>query len=126
MLHRTPTLSWAQFSKELQLRFWNNSTSNYYEAWGATRQTGTIEDEEYVSQFAHASQVTNLKEEHYLGQFRNNLKQEIRHHIREDTIMDEFVAIRWARQIERELLFVAGEWADRGQGRSAPSIDGSE
>lgn len=49
VLRRSPDLSWPQFTKDLLIHFGDNSTTIYYEAWGSTQQTGSLED--YVSSF---------------------------------------------------------------------------
>lgn len=104
MLRRSPEFSWAKLSKELVICFGDDSTSNHYEAWAATTQTGSLED--YISRFiANAAQVPNLAEEHYLGQFLTGLRPNIRVKIREDIIQDVHEAVKWARQIDRELSF---------------------
>lgn len=66
MLRRSPMLPWEKFSSELMIHFGIDSTANNYEAWAATKQTGALED--YILRFiAHAAQVPNLEEAHYLG-----------------------------------------------------------
>lgn len=107
MLRRSPDLSWSQFTKELLIRFGDNTPTNYYEAWGSTRQTGSLED--YVSRFiVRAAQVPNLDDKHYLGQFLVGLRPDIRMKFREDTITDVYAAVKWAGQIERELSYDVG------------------
>lgn len=84
------------------IRFGDNSTANYYEAWGSMQQTDLLED--YVSTFIELSvQVPNLEEEHYFGQFLIGLRPDIHMKIQEDTITDVYAAIKWAQQIECEI-----------------------
>ncbi|KAH6796832.1 hypothetical protein C2S52_021386 [Perilla frutescens var. hirtella] len=78
------------------------------------------------AQFLSELFLTNLEELHYLGQFLIALKLEIRVRIRKDTIPDVYVTIRWAGQIEKELLFMSGHHADSGQGRSLPISAGGQ
>ncbi|KAH6800490.1 hypothetical protein C2S52_000954 [Perilla frutescens var. hirtella] len=91
----------------------------YWIHW-VLRHSPTISWAQFSSELLFIAQVTNLEEQHYLGQFLIGLKPEIRVRIREDTIADVYAAIRWSGQIERELLFMSGDHADSGQGRSLP------
>lgn len=59
LIKRVPTLSWERFLHELMKRFGNNGALDYYEAFAAVRQTGSLA--EYVAAFeSRLAQVPNL------------------------------------------------------------------
>ncbi|XP_057773558.1 uncharacterized protein LOC130992824 [Salvia miltiorrhiza] len=101
LLRRCPTLTWTRFSRELLNRFGHNAAINGYEALGATKQEGSLED--YIAAFeGRAAQLPDFTDEQYLGFFLSGLKPHIRKQIQDPTVTDYSAAVLMARKVEQE------------------------
>lgn len=74
---RFPSLSWDQFSRELLIRFSDDSARDSYEALVATKHDGSLAD--YIAAIeSHLAQLPDLNDNRFLGFFLAKLKPHIR------------------------------------------------
>ncbi|KAG6401130.1 hypothetical protein SASPL_137975 [Salvia splendens] len=71
---RFPSLSWDQFSRELLLRFGDDSACDSYEALAATKQDGSVAD--YIASFeSHLAQLPNLTDNQFLVKMAKRIER---------------------------------------------------
>ncbi|KAG6430773.1 hypothetical protein SASPL_108846 [Salvia splendens] len=95
---RFPSLSWDQFSRELLLRFGDDSACDSYEALAATKQDGSVAD--YIASFeSHLAQLPDLTDNQFLGFFLAKLKPHIRLQLSDPTTYSD--AVKISKRVER-------------------------
>ena len=101
ILHRRfPSLSWDQFSRELLIRFSDDSARDSYEALAATKHDGSLAD--FIAAFeSHLAQLPDLTDNQFLGFFLAKLKPHIRLQLTDHGIATYSDAVQMAKRIER-------------------------
>ena len=100
LIKRCPTLSWAEFIRELLKRFGNNGARDEYEAFAAVRHTGTLA--EFIAAFeSRLAQVPDLAYHQYLGFFMAGLRPEVRLQMKAAKIVDYADAVQLALGIDQ-------------------------